>query len=484
MLAEGPETSSDWAVQAGSLGLFLHRRYRLTDQSELLEEEVAWLRRAVEASPPRSAHRLDQLSNLAMVLTGLHHRDAEEEAAALLREALDTSPADGASRPLLLSNLAGVLVRFGRYREAADAARESLRLTPENGAGWAMTADNLAVSLQRTGDPADLDEACRWGEAAMAASLAGHVGHGSIRFNQALRLAERSGTGDLAAAYTLRREVAADPASSIYERLDSARAWAIKAAGERLGGCEALEAYGAYMELLPRRLWRGLRRSDAEALLARLPGVTCDAAANALAAGRPGLAAEYLEQGRVLLGSWLLEGRSELARLSTARPALAARFAELRAALDAEPGGGKDPLGADRRLELAREFEELIEQIRGLPGQSGFLRPAGVERVGDEGPVALLNVSRWRCDALIVERDEIRAVPLPELTDAEAARWADDHLESMKALDAASGDPLVVINAERRLAAEQDFAHIKNWRKPNSASPPPASPTSCAPCSS
>ncbi|CAL9675540.1 hypothetical protein SUDANB105_07853 [Streptomyces sp. enrichment culture] len=452
-LGEGPQTASDWAGRAGSLGLLLHRRYRLTDQSELLEEAVVWLRRAVEDSPLRSARRLNQLSNLAMVLTDLHHPDTDEEAAGLLQEALETSPADGVNRSLLLSNLAGVLVRLGRYREAADAARESLRLAPEKGAGWAMTADNLAVSLQRTGDPADLEEAIRWGEAAMTASPAGHVGHGSIRFNQALRLAERSAPPDLTAAYMLWREVAADPASSIYLRLDSARAWARESAGEQLGGSEALDAYAAYMELLPRRVWRGLRRSDAEALIARLPGLTCDAAANALAAGRPRLAVEYLEQGRVLLWSRLLEGQSDLAGLSSAWPTLAARFAELRAALDAEPGGVKDPLGADRRLALAREFEDLIEQIRGLPGQSRFLRPAGIERVGDEGPVVLLNVSRWRCDALIIERDEIRTVPLPDLTDNEVARWADEHLESMKALDAASGDPLVVINAERRLAA-------------------------------
>ncbi|MEV0902443.1 CHAT domain-containing protein [Actinoplanes sp. NPDC049802] len=79
------------------------------------------------------------------------------------------------------------------------------------------------------------------------------------------------------------------------------------------------------------------------------------------------------------------------------------------------------PLGPDidRRMALAREWDELVEQVRGLEGFEDFLRPPRLESLlpaAEGGPVVILNVSRWRCDALIVEPSGVRAVALPDLT--------------------------------------------------------------------
>ena len=73
----------------------------------------------------------------------------------------------------------------------------------------------------------------------------------------------------------------------------------------------------------------------------------------------------------------------------------------------------------DRRMELARQWDDLVEQVRQLPGFADFLRPPPVDdllAVGVDGPVVLINVSRWRCDALVVEPDGARSIPLPDLT--------------------------------------------------------------------
>ncbi|MGW1787055.1 CHAT domain-containing protein [Streptomyces sp. NPDC002143] len=71
----------------------------------------------------------------------------------------------------------------------------------------------------------------------------------------------------------------------------------------------------------------------------------------------------------------------------------------------------------------AQEWDELIEEVRRLPGFENFLRRPRLRELQSAlpGPVVLVNVSTLRCDALIVTRDSVRVVPLPDLT-AEDAR--------------------------------------------------------------
>jgi hypothetical protein len=50
-----------------------------------------------------------------------------------------------------------------------------------------------------------------------------------------------------------------------------------------------------------------------------------------------------------------------------------------------------------------------------IPGFAGFLRLPRYEsplRAADAGPVAIVNVSRYGCDALLVTAEGIRVVPL------------------------------------------------------------------------
>ena len=59
----------------------------------------------------------------------------------------------------------------------------------------------------------------------------------------------------------------------------------------------------------------------------------------AVRAGHRGRAAELLEQGRGILWSQLLDGRTDLARLAAAAPRLAERMDDVRRRLDeAVPG--------------------------------------------------------------------------------------------------------------------------------------------------
>ena len=82
--------------------------------------------------------------------------------------------------------------------------------------------------------------------------------------------------------------------------------------------------------------------------------------------------------------------------------------------------GGPDRLArpVDRRMTLAREWDALVGQVRGRPGFADFLRPPRLETLlpaAEGGPVVILNVSRWRCDALVVATSGVDVVRLPDL---------------------------------------------------------------------
>jgi hypothetical protein len=90
----------------------------------------------------------------------------------------------------------------------------------------------------------------------------------------------------------------------------------------------------------------------------------------------------------------------------------------------------------DRRMALAREWDELVEQVRGLEGFEDFLRPprlAELSPAAEDGPVVVLNVSRWRCDALIVSDSGVDVVEFPDLTQDEVVARTQSYLEAVGA---------------------------------------------------
>jgi hypothetical protein len=92
----------------------------------------------------------------------------------------------------------------------------------------------------------------------------------------------------------------------------------------------------------------------------------------------------------------------------------------------------------DRRMALTREWDELVEEVRALPGFEDFLKPPPLEKLlpaAADGPVAVINVSQWGCDALLVVDDDVRVRNLPELKAADVEHRTVAYL---KALDEVS----------------------------------------------
>jgi hypothetical protein len=73
----------------------------------------------------------------------------------------------------------------------------------------------------------------------------------------------------------------------------------------------------------------------------------------------------------------------------------------------------------DRRVELAGEWDELVDHVRTLAGYENFLKAPGLQQLlpaAAEGPIVVINVSQRRCDALIVARDGVQVLELRQVS--------------------------------------------------------------------
>jgi hypothetical protein len=112
----------------------------------------------------------------------------------------------------------------------------------------------------------------------------------------------------------------------------------------------------------------------------------------------------------------------------------------------------------DRRIALAREWDDLVDQVRRLDGFEDFLRPpplAGLLEAASAGPVVIVNVSRWRCDALVVTPAGVNVVPLPDLTAADVAERTTAYLGALQSVPAGADQTYSERLAARRAVLER-----------------------------
>jgi len=79
---------------------------------------------------------------------------------------------------------------------------------------------------------------------------------------------------------------------------------------------------------------------------------------------------------------------------------------------------------------LALAWEKKVDEIRLLPGFENFLRTASYEdlrHAARDGPVAIVNISQWGCDVLIITlNDSVKVVSLPGVTKAGLEQMSND----------------------------------------------------------
>ena len=357
-----PADRPDHAQYAANLGAALSTRARLTGDLADFDAAVDMLQAAVTATPAGAPERADRLENLANALSGRARRGHEadlDRAIAAYREAATLRYAGSPKRPITMLNLGNAL--RGRYERETDprdidaavaAHREALSTSGRSswyGAALGALAGDLLLRFGNPGHGADLDEAIRCAQAALAIlppQGPDRVGVESLLAAAlwARAIGSRDGTDAAAAAghsrAAARQGLAGLPEAAVIAGFN----WSHMAS--RLGRWdEAAEGGEAALRGLQTLVSSQLTRPYQESWLTALGSVASDTAYAHAARSRGEAAVVALEQGRSLLLTEVLErdrglrdlaavGRSDLsARLQHA----AGRLQQARSEAPVQP---------------------------------------------------------------------------------------------------------------------------------------------------
>ena len=484
------------ATCQSNLAAILTTRYDRTGDAGALDEAIEAHRLAVRSAPEGHVNRPGFLSNLGNTLRRRSEAGGDladiDAAAGALREAVAAAPAGWLDRPGFVANLAETLIEAGERRgdpaalgEAAAIVRQELgAIPPEHplrhlclaAAGHAW----LAV-FDLTGNADALDNAIEQWRQACAAVSAEHpqradhlatLGAAWLRkFDRSQQAGQPDRTAGMSAVAASRSAASIGTASALTRAL-AARDWGQAAAGLGDTG-DAYSGFATAVRLLDRVAWRGLRRGDQERQLGRFTGLAGAAAAWAIEAGDKEQAVVLLEQGRGVLLGQALADRARQHDLFRDAPDLAGQLAAVDDSLE-RPLTSADHIpatvdgAAAEREELSQRRERILTQIRALPGYARFLLPPSFDELrvaASPGPVIIVNVSHYRCDALIVTADGVRVTPLTGLTGAEVVSRTADFLA---ALDSLHGDEASL--TERKAAADS-ITETLRWLWQTIASP-------------
>lgn len=454
-LADLPPGHPAEADVRSGLSLGLRFRSQLIQSLADAQEAVELGQASATASEdlPKQAQRV---ANLAFSQTLLAQRTLQpaglDPAISVGRAAVAACPEGDPTRFLLLGHLAQLLLM--RYRaegrpadleEAIGTGRLALAAvsaSPRHGElGSALL--NLGIALQtrfeQESDPADLDQAIECFRKGRS-SLPIPALQVACMALLASALETRGTRADRASAVRLLTAAAEGEEFPPTARIMAAREGArLQAASSRPAASDLLR--GAVL-LLPRVVPRRLERDDQQYAIGQFDGLAADAAALTLAdrtlppGKRAVRALRLLEAGRAVLLSQALETRTDLTELGSEHRELADRYVALCTELERGSGAA-----ADR---TARAFAELQEQIRALPGFASFGLPTrGEDLVAQArgGHLVVFNVSRYRCDALVVTPKGVRTVRLRGLTYDAVTRMVDVFQQALRDCTDENSDP-------------------------------------------
>jgi tetratricopeptide (TPR) repeat protein len=457
-----PEDHPHWAVYINNLGAQLGDRYLRMGAIADLEEAIQIIRQAIDVTPESHLSLVELLSNLGVQLGSRYSRTKAKadlrEAIQLTRKGLDSTPEGHPNRIVQLDSLAILLGHtysetraIADLKEAIQAARQAVDVTPRDHQYRARILNNLGDELGnlylRTADVADLEEAITYLQQAVETMPQENPDRSALLGNLGDQLNSRyTKTG---AIEDRQNAIACYQAS-----LNQANSYTLSRiwAGRSLLHCALLhcapdwqQAYAAAsltVGLVPRLSSRSLRNSDRQHALSQVVGLASDAAAAALQTGQtPLVALGLLEQGRGVLGASLEEVRTDILNLRDKDRELAEQFLHLRDELETAVTQNPQLVDvnletpwqarASRRYEARKEFDELVAKIQKLPGFENFLLPPSETEIKDAtrcGPIVVINVSKYRCDALLVEPHQIRALALTQLSieEVEEKAWRSD----------------------------------------------------------
>ncbi|MFI6963964.1 CHAT domain-containing protein [Streptomyces sp. NPDC050255] len=340
--------------------------------------------------------------------------------------------------------------------------------------------NTLQTLFERVTDIEVLEEAIRVSREALSATPRDHPQRAAYLNSLGGKLANlfevSGGTQAREDACRYFREAAGSTTGDAVTRIKAYRRFALLASGPDTPR-PRLEALEKAIDLTASLAPGSLGRADREYQLGRLPGLPAEAAAAALAAGRPARAVELLESARGILAADTLGLRSrDSARLREHAPHLADELHQLRARLDAlnhplPTSSAEAPEAlreanqrlAEHRRKAHDAWQSLLARISGLPGFENFLHAPPINelaRHAHEGPVVFVTAGHRRCDALVLTDSAdapVRVVPLPALTQDAAFEQGERLLAALRA----TTDQEIAPRA--RVEAQQEILAVLAW---------------------
>ena len=335
-----------------------------------------------------------------------------------------------------------MLFRSARYKrmqditdleEAIQLTREAVDATPRDSPDWSRQLSILEMGLRdrylRKREKADLEEAIRLARQAVDATPKDDPLRAQKLLNLAIGLVKKSSgtreTGIIEEIIVHLRSALYQPNAPVTIRIAACRL-IVPFYSFNPDWQQAYDASNIAVGLISKLTARSLENSDKQHLLRQVVGVASDAAAVALQAEKGALVAlNFLEQGRGVLAASLDELRTDILGLRKIYPELADQFVHLRNELKLSDMDNSSLLDesswlthGNRRYDAGDKLDRVIVEIRKQPGFEDFLIGPGereMQAAASSGPIVILNVSRHRCDAVLVEEHQTRVLALPRL---------------------------------------------------------------------
>ncbi|RFU75777.1 tpr domain-containing [Trichoderma arundinaceum] len=411
----------DHLEQTASLIKFANEfddRYFRTGNINDLERAIRITRYAVDMTQHDYSSQRIWLNYLGSRLTARYLRTGAvsnlEEAIQMTRTATRITPYDDPNRAALLYAL-GTQMGY-RYSltgamddldKAIDNAQDAINLTPTDHPNRTVLLGRLGTQLGHryslTGKTDDLENARK--------CLAG------VLFSSAMGTSVRIAAG---CQLLLAPGILTDPRASTVA--------------------------STIISLLPLLTPRSMKNLHKQDNLSKSSGIPSEATAIALHNnGGPLVAIHFLETGYGLVWGSIFQ-QHEISNLAKIHPELASSFIDLLDRLDAPTLPGSDLLTgrsstarqveSDQRREAIQQVALLLDRIRSIRGFGRFLLPPSESemlRAARCGPIVVLNASRHRCDALIVQQSGFRSLHLPRVSEGAIDHYR-QNLESIETL--------------------------------------------------
>jgi hypothetical protein len=439
-----------------NLGVSLEIRFERLDNITDLTNAILAHQAAVNLIPDGHPYKPGRLNNLGSSLANRFKRlgNVEDLDNAILsvQAAVNLTPDGHPEKRRLLSNLGSSFeTRFRQSGSIADldnailTKQTSLDLTPESHPEKPVCLSNLGNSLitrfKQLKNTVDLENALSSTQAAVNLTPDDHHGKSSYLINLGSAFETRfyhiQDSSDAESAISHFSTAAKSPFGPPTTRFSAVERWISVAS--IISHQSLLSAYECALEIMPLLAWLGLPIPDRHRHLAQIGGITREAVATAIAAEQYEKALEWLEQGRSIVWTQILQLRTPVDELRAIRPELADSLMRVSQLLDRGPQPKDRMIGelqapedeGERYRALTIEWESIIKQARSLPNFENFLRPPNslkLMKAAQDGPIIVLNIAKERCDALalVPGLEEIVQIPLPDITSKRITELRDE----------------------------------------------------------